>query len=70
MLPLLPLPFAHPACSGVPDSVVASLAAVTHQYRAMQRFGLVGIADGLRGHIATIQGALEMTADDRKRREL
>jgi hypothetical protein len=61
---------AHSAHASVPDSALASLAAITRHYRAMQRNGLAGIEDGLRGHIATIQGALKMTADDRKRREL
>lgn len=50
--------------------VLSSLTAITQQYRAMQRNGLGAIEDGLRGHIATIQQALEVTVDDRMRREL
>ncbi len=66
----LTLPLARPVSSGVPQAVISSLAAITQQYRTMQRNGLAGIEEGLRGHVATIQGALEATSDDRRRRDL
>jgi len=61
------LPLARPVSSGVPQAIISSLAAITQQYRTMQRNGLAGIEEGLRGHVATIQGALEATSDSRRR---
>jgi transcriptional regulator with XRE-family HTH domain len=61
----------QPRATGVASpEVLSSLSAITQQYRTMQRNGLGAIEDGLRGHGATIQQALEVTVDDRKRREL
>src|SRR5262245_25211904 len=74
--PLIPL--SHPNASAnrrseshrQVDHILSSLSAITRQYRTMQRDGLAGIEEGLRGHIATIQGVLETTVDDRKRGDL
>ncbi|EFH82477.1 helix-turn-helix domain-containing protein [Ktedonobacter racemifer] len=53
----------------VSASTIENLAHITQQYRALHRAG-VAIEDGLRGHIALIQSALENTLHEGSRREL
>ena len=54
----------------VSQASVAHLAAITQQFRAMQRQGDSFIAGGVKSHIQTIQEALEQTVNDDRRHEL
>ena len=49
---------------------ITNLAAITQQYRMMQRRGDTFIRHGLNAHIATLQEALETSSNDHLRREL
>lgn len=67
-LPSLPLG-QRSYITDVSGKVIQHLTEVTQHYRALQRGGIT-IEAGLKDHIATVQNALEATADDSKRREL
>jgi transcriptional regulator with XRE-family HTH domain len=69
VFPPLGLPFTEPS-SSISEISVNSLAAITQQFRVMQRQGNTFIIKGLDCHIATIQDALKSTTDDKIRREL
>ena len=55
---------------GISQASVANLAAITLQFRTMQRQGDAFISNGVKSHIQTIQEALEQTLNDTVRREL
>ncbi|QBD75917.1 hypothetical protein EPA93_07795 [Ktedonosporobacter rubrisoli] len=55
---------------GASEASIGNLAIITHQFRAMQRRGDISIAQGLKTHIETIQGTLEITSNEKLRREL
>ncbi len=60
----------YPPLSGISKESITNLAAITQQYREMQRRGDTFIRHGLNVHIATIQDALENTTNENLRREL
>jgi hypothetical protein len=70
---MVALPFAMHLSHNIDEALgdtISSHESITLKYRALQRQGVVGIEDGIKGHIGSIQATLENTVSDTNRREL